>query len=247
MAQRMDANETGGLDPNRFLKLYRELRQARTPMETAVSAYRMARKRMKDAGVDEVALAMLERLAKLDEAQASLHLRNLSRYADWTGANIGLKQGELFGASDEDTPSQEEAGLFNEQLAEENGHKAGRARDSADTNPHEAGSAAHAAWARGWHRGQGEEVMQTFGRAPKPPKQPTRRARNPEAKTSAEPAGTAGAGEEEMDTSKVVPIGRGKRRGNTRSEPLTPKQRRAAMKAADSLTGAPVTTGTPVF
>lgn len=249
MAQRLDQNETGGLGPDGFLDHYRRIRAARTPMETAVGTYRKAIQTAKNAGVDTFALSMLEKLSKLGEEQAALHIRNLFRMADWTGMSVGQKQMELFSPSEEAAPTEEATGLFAEQLAEENGHRAGRARDSADTNPHEAGSAAHAAWARGWHRGQGEEVMQTFGRAPKPPKTTTRRGRNPDAETREVPAAAGGGSQQaanddggDIDTSRVRP----KRRGQ-RPAPATPKQRRAAMKAANGLTGAPVTTGTPVF
>jgi hypothetical protein len=254
MAQRLDHNESGGITPDGFLEHYRRIRQARMPMETAVGHYRKALQRAKDAGVDTFALAIMEKLSKLGDDQAQLHMRNLFRYSGYTGVDLGQKQGDLFGAEGEQAPSEEANTLFSEQLAEENGYKAGRAREDASTNPHEAGSAACAAWARGWHRGQGEEVMATF----KPPKQPTRRSRNPAAETREQPPKTAGEqpqgqadrGEPEMDTSKVVPIGRGARvraPGGRAAASLTPRQRKAAADSMDKLTGDPVADSKPAF
>jgi len=250
MAKRLDHNESGGLAPDTFLRLYRELRQARAPMETAIANYRVALKRMKDGGVDTFALSVLEKLTKVEEEQASLHIRNLFRYADWTGVNVGLKQPDLFGGTDGQEPTEEAVSLFTDQKAEENGYRTGRARESADSNPHEVGSSQHAAWARGWHRGQGEEVMATF--EPKAPKQPTRRARNPASDTREAPPADAGADEasddgEQMDTSKVVPIGRGARGRPRAAAATTPRARKAAVDAADKLTGTPVTDGPPAF
>ncbi len=263
MAKRLDHNETGGLSPDAFLDHYRRIRAARTPMETAVGVYRKAIQRAKDAGVDTLALSLMEKLSKVGEEQAALHMRNLFRYAGYTGVDLGQKQGDLFGAEGEQAPTEEASTLFSEQLADENGYKAGRARDDASTNPHEPGSAAHAAWARGWQRGQGEEVMATFGRKDAP-KQPTRRGRNPAAETREQPAAQEGeadaaggadeaaragdgADEPDMDTSKVVPIGTAARgRGRSRGA-MSAKERRAAAKAMDGLTGKPVADSAPVF
>lgn len=254
MAKRLDHNESGGLAPDTFLRLYRELRQARAPMETAIANYRVALKRMKDGGVDTFALSVLEKLTKVEEEQASLHIRNLFRYANWTGANVGLQQPDLFGGTDDQQPTQEAVALFTDQQAEENGYRTGRARESADNNPHEGGSSQHAAWARGWHRGQGEEVMEQFGA--KAPKQPTRRARNPAAETREAPdaapgaedaTGDDGADAEDMDTSKVVPIGRGARGRSRAAAASTPRARKAAVDAADKLTGTPVADSPAVF
>lgn len=243
MAQRLDANETGGLSPDTFLRLYRELRQARGPMETAVSHYRSAIKRMKDGGVDTFALSVLEKLVKVEEEQAGLHIRNLFRYADWTGANVGLKQPDLFGGADGQAPSPEVTAQYAEQLAEEHGWRTGRAREKADVNPHTPGTAGHAAWARGWHRGQGEEVMAQFGgKAAQPPKEPTRRERNPAAQTREQPPAPDNDGGQ-VDTGNVVQMptrGRGLNRRAKAKAPPSPKAARAARKAADKLSGAPV-------
>ena len=247
MAKRLDHNETGGLSPDAFLDHYRRIRQARTPMESAVGVYRKALQRAKDAGVDTMALALMEKLSKVGEEQAQLHMRNLFRYAGYTGVDFGQRQPDLFGDADQ-APTEEAVTLFSEHLAEEHGYKAGRARDRADTNPHEPASAAHAAWARGWHRGQGEEVLTTFGRKDAP-RTSTRRARNPAAETrdAAEDASAAqgastvtteDAAKADLDTSNDVPMGTRRGRGRP-AKPLTAKQRKAAAKAADDLTGAP--------
>lgn len=185
MAPRLD-NATGNLTGDQFLKLYREMRASKRAVDTAVGEHRNVLKRMKSDGIDNFALGLLEKLVKVEEEQASLHLRNLVTYATWTGANVGLKQGDLFVGADMPQPTAEATEAFVESVAEDNGYATGRARDNASNNPHAPGSAAHVAWMRGWNRGQAEEVTATFGRpakAPTPPKQPTRRGRNPAAST----------------------------------------------------------------
>jgi len=264
MAKRLDHNEIGGLDPSTFLRLYRELRQARTPMETAVSNYRTALKRLKDGGVDTFALNVLEKLVKVEEDQAGLHMRNLFRYAEWTNANVGLKQHDLFGGTDDQMPTAEATGMYAEQLAEENGFRSGKARERGDVNPHAPASAVHAAWSRGWNRGQAEEVMSTL--SAKPPKQPTRRARNPasETRTKADDdegddgrhgdddaasslSGAAADLNESIDTSNVVPMGVPKRARMGTRPTATLKERKATMKAADNLHKDDVVSGQPAF
>ena len=138
MASRLD-RDTGGLSSSQFLRHYRDLRAARTPMEQAVSAYRNVLKRIKGDGVDTFALSVLEKLVKVEEEQAGIHVRNIVQYAAWTGANIGVHQGDLFTSGEADQPDEESTLLFREQVAEERGAKAGVAGEKFDGNPHGGG------------------------------------------------------------------------------------------------------------
>ena len=208
MAPKLDS-ATGGLSGDQFLKHYRDLKQTRRAMETAVADYRGSLKRMKSDGVDTFALGLLEKLVKVEEEQATLHLRNLVTYADWTKANIGVRQGDMFVGADMPQPTEAATEAFVESVSEDNGYRAGRARDRADTNPHAPASAAHAAWARGWKRGQAEEVTTQFGgapkKAPKPAAVPTRRGRNPAAVKARDAAPAVDAAMAKLDEAEGDP------------------------------------------
>lgn len=256
MAPRLD-RDTGGLSSSQFLRHYRDLRAARTPMEQAVAVYRNVLKRLKGDGVDTWAVGVLEKLVKVEEEQAGLHIRNLFRYAGWTGANIGVTQGDLFTGGEAEQPDEESTLLFREQLAEEHGAKAGVAGEKFDTNPHGAGDALHAAWARGWHRGQADAVTRSFGKAPKPPKQPTRRGRRSaesdaldDAMKSLDDPDPASVQESDkpQDGDTNVRAFQPRPRG-TRSDPddVRARKSRLAAKAADSPIGDPAVTSSTAF
>lgn len=182
MAPRLDKEaNTDGIDPNTFLRLYREIRAARTPMESAVGVYRNARKKAKAAGIDDFALGIMERLSKMEADAAGVALRNLFRYAGWTNTDLGVSQGDLFDAAPEQQPTTEAQAAYRERIVEEAGIAAGRNGEKIDSNPHPGGTPHHVAWVRGWHRGQEDAVHAAFGK----PKAtgPARRARNPAAET----------------------------------------------------------------
>lgn len=180
MAPRLDAPTPVGMSPDTFLGLYSDLKAARRPMEAAVAVYRNVLGRMKKEGIDSFALSVLEKLVKAEEEQATLHVRNIVRYAGWTQSRIGLDQGDLFSASDDQNPSPDAMGMFAEAQAVDAGFLVGAAGERGDTSPHQAGTPLHAAWSAGWNLGQKKMVLASFGKKPKiseEPKSVTRRAR----------------------------------------------------------------------
>lgn len=217
MATRLDKDvDTSGIDPNTFLRVYREIRAAKKPMETAIAVYRNARKKAISAGVDEFSLSIMERLAKMEADAAGAALRKLFNYARWTNTDLGVSQGDLFDAAPEQEPSTDAAAAYREQLAEEAGIAAGRAGEKIEANPHPGGSPHHVAWVRGWHRGQEDAVHAAFGGRTKPTGS-ARRSRNPAAETrdvigatsdklDAEPAGEKEGGEKNALGNPIAPL-----------------------------------------
>lgn len=150
---------------DKFLALYRDLKRARTPMEKAVADYRNVRNRMKNEGVDLTALGILEKLAKLDEDEAALVIRNMCRYSTWADVPIGINQGSLLAPTDDPQPSEDAKTQLREAEAEAEGYRAGYKGQDFTTNPHVPGSASHAAWGRAWHRGQSDLGNDAFAPA----------------------------------------------------------------------------------
>lgn len=154
-----DDAETPQLSATKFLNLYREMRAALLPMQSAVADYRLVRKRMKAEGVNMTALGILDTLSKLDEPAAVLVLRDLGMMARATDAPY-VSQGDLFAAASDAPPAEDAAKAdYAEGEALLNGDKAGFAGDKPDTNPWPPGHRNHAAWAKGWRRGQDRAVM----------------------------------------------------------------------------------------
>jgi hypothetical protein len=163
MAPRLEGSNSERLDPAKFLADYRALRQLETAMKDAVSDYRGMRKKMKAAGVDLAALALLEALRKLDDDEATIRIRNVQRYGAWTDTPF-LKQGDLFGAATDDPqPDDEAKALHSEGEAEFDGIGAGRNGHKIETNPFDPGTRNHVAWVKGWHAGQARAVHEQLG------------------------------------------------------------------------------------
>lgn len=231
MAKKLEAEGLAGLGPDHFLRLFGELKAARRPMETAVAAYRSVLARMKADGVDTFALSVLEKLIKVEGEQAVVHLRNVFRYAGWSQFALpGLRQGDLFGKLEQ--PSDEAVERYSEGEAEDHGFRSGAAGQKFDANPHEAGTAAHAAWARGWNRGQEKAVLAAFGGKPgRPPKTETQRKR------------VSGAAPAEPVTTTVDPSLADEpkpQRGAKAKKPADPKARARADNAATASVDATV-------
>lgn len=153
MAEPLRNSKPSNLTPTTFLDLYRELRTAQRDIDSATGIKRGIIKRAKSAGVDLYALSLMDSLSKLEPDDAELRLRNLVRYASWADMKIGM-QGDLFGATDDQQPTDKARGEHVEFLADDAGYSAGKRGDSIDTNPHKAGTPTFDRWRQGWHNGQ---------------------------------------------------------------------------------------------
>jgi hypothetical protein len=139
--------------PEVFLKHYREIRDLKDAQADAAAAVARAKKAAKNDGVDLDALKWLEKLAGLDTDEAELQIKHLQIYAKWIELPIGM-QLDMWGKPEPATVDAQAAEEQREWAAGGDGYKAGEKGDQQrEDNPHEAGSAEHVAWDKGWTRG----------------------------------------------------------------------------------------------
>jgi hypothetical protein len=177
MAENLTAATNGppNIDPNQFASLKAELRLAIVAKDSAVAKVRTVRKRMEDAGCDLKALDLQMRLEKLDDDVREIQLRNVARYASWSGKPIGA-QGALFGTDDAAGPSEKARVELTEAEAYDAGYRAAQGGQKHDDNPHAAGSGLNQRWAQGWHAGK--KVLDDVA-AGRPPKEARTGSRKP--------------------------------------------------------------------
>jgi hypothetical protein len=139
------------VSPDDFLACMSNIRAAKRKMDEATAVYRAERKRAKDKGIDMSALAFVESLAKLEDAEAQSRMANIARFAAWMELPVGTQAG-LF--ADEQKPAQKMSAALAEENAYEAGYQAGRkGRDRGDHQYHP-GSPLHDCFDRGWIAGQ---------------------------------------------------------------------------------------------
>lgn len=167
------------ISPAMFLDFYRQLRTEKRAVDEANGKYRATRKRIEGAGVDLKALALMESLSKLDEAEATTRLRTALRYAGWADVKIG-QQTELFGADDGQAVPQKAQDEWREGMAEETGYEAGKAGADRGENPFPPGGPLYAMWDRGWGAGQAVIAMEMGPDGTGPKKKRGKRGRGAE-------------------------------------------------------------------
>lgn len=207
MAKNVAANAGSNLTSFLFLDIYRELKSAQREIEAATGRKRAILKRAKSGGVDLDAMALLNRLSKLEADESEMLLRNVARYSTWAQLEIGF-QANLFDAVDEKDRSvagkPADAAAQSEFLADDEGYRAGVAGQAIDGNPYPAGTPQHDPWRTGWHNGQAalgstlepreaddvadpdaEADSRPVGPPPKVGRQSGRRKRGPESRAAA--------------------------------------------------------------
>lgn len=146
---------TNGLAPERFLHLYREIKDTKRLKDEAAAAHKAAREAAKAAGMDMNALKIVEHLASLDDADAELRMRETLRYAAWMGLEVGT-QTDLFGGDGGPKLTDKIVGQHAEWKAEQDGYDAGKAGKPRDDNPLPGASPLRARWDAGWHDGRAQ-------------------------------------------------------------------------------------------
>lgn len=155
MAKRM--NDTPAAGGNIFtpatLALHRAVVTTKREADEAQGRYRAARKKLRDAGADMGAYALMESLAKLGEEEANRRMNDAMRYGRFLGLPIGTQLQLL----EDDLPRVPEKAKaeHTEWEATEAGILAGKAGyGRVDDNPFQAGSPLYVAWDEGWLKGQ---------------------------------------------------------------------------------------------
>lgn len=153
LSKEAGAGHNQGVDPNTFLDSYRQLIEADRVLSEAQSARSLVLKRAKKAGVDLSALKELRALSRLDDDVVAMRFRTLAKYSEWIGRPLGF-QTELFGATDDQRPSDEAASKLQLSEDKQQGYTDATHNSPVDNCPHHAGSDRAAAWTEGWHLGR---------------------------------------------------------------------------------------------
>jgi hypothetical protein len=143
---------TNGIRPDEYLGIIRELVADEIEKNKVVGRIRAKLKRLKDAGANLDAVALLRKLSKRDPEERLAMLADLRKYAGWEGVTLirpgvdpDAVQDEMF-----DEPSPEMKQKYREALIHGDGYNSRRAGGSRDDNPQVAGSGEFQMWDRGW-------------------------------------------------------------------------------------------------
>ncbi len=142
-----------------FFKHFRLVSEAKTQLEEMQGIYRSRLKAAKTDGImqGELIGAMAARRKQPDEVV--LRLKTRIRYLTLLEA---IPRGTQLGMFSGPNVAPAEAEAHSEWQAAEQGYTAGRTGKSTNDNPHKAGSAQHAAWGRGFLKGQ-ESIANQMG------------------------------------------------------------------------------------
>jgi ribosome modulation factor len=175
MKQEAAAEAKSNVTPQTFIKYLQSITRLKAACDEANSAYRTERKRAESDGIDLKALALFEKLRKLDNDDATGRLRRLSQYAKFMDLPWGA-QLDMF--SPETVITEEDAQIAAEFKAASDGYQRGIAGDSSEDNPYPGGTQEHVAW----HKAHKEAVSkrEASGATEKKPRGRPRKSGNPE-------------------------------------------------------------------
>lgn len=141
-----------GPTPETFLKHLAICTNALTAQQEAQGIYRAALKKAKSDGVPPAEIINAISVRKQDVDEVALNLKQRVYY---TQIALGT-QFNLFARDTGPVLSQEDQERRDEWAATQEGYASGKSGGMLDSNPYKAGSAAHPAWAKGWHNGQAQ-------------------------------------------------------------------------------------------
>ena len=145
------------ITPEQFLRHDAEIREAKREKDDAGTAFARARKAAKNGAVDLKAYKFVEQIRSLDDDEQIVVMRHMVEMLSWLEMPIGT-QFSLIDAPKTPKPKPSAKAAHSVWAAGEAGLLAGREGDPADSNPHQAGSEQHVAWARKHLEGLSERV-----------------------------------------------------------------------------------------
>ena len=171
MAPRIDRQGSNTIDANTYIRFSTELITAEREIQRCTEAAAAARgvksgilKRAVNAGADKDAMVLLAKLAKLDNDERAVLLKNVGLYGAWTAVPLwvaptdGEPQGGLLGT--EVTEASERHNDARVELDGWNSHKAG---GGIELNPYELGSRDAQTWEMGWRDGEADAKARPAG------------------------------------------------------------------------------------
>lgn len=160
MAERMDKS-SNTIQAKEFLSIQQELLEAQREIDKATGRKRAILKRAKNSGADLDALALLNRLAKLDDDVREGLIGNLQKYSSWQGTTIWT-QADLPLDAVASAPAAEDKEKWDDARTYDSGYHAGADGANRDANPFEAGSSKYERWDVGYLDGQ-ESIADKMG------------------------------------------------------------------------------------
>ncbi len=147
--------------PNEFAEHWSAIRAAKRTLEEAQGIYRSKLKLAKDAGFNPSVITELLRLQKQDPDALEQHNRELARLAAWANIPVGT-QTSLFGADDEQRPSESAAAAIRSVDVQQAGYDAALRGDPSDSSPHPPGTPHAVTWRQGYDLGR--DFMERSGK-----------------------------------------------------------------------------------
>lgn len=151
MSGSLAETKSHNVPPDVFRKHYRDIRDATRACDEARMAVARLKKAAKADGIDLGALAIVEKMRKLDDDEAGMRIEKAFRYADWLGQPLGT-QSALFPAQVE-RPTEKSDVEQTEWAAGEAGYLGGKGGKLRGENKFPEGSPLYTAWDKGWLRG----------------------------------------------------------------------------------------------
>lgn len=168
MPSRTEAPNRTEIEPEVFLKRFRNISDKDLPVEEAKAARNSEVQAAKSSGIHIGALKLVNKLRKMDVRDAQAHLRYTILYLRWLGLNL-LDQEEIFDSAGAST-----AGLTQEVIsthaaweAGTQGYKAGKAGHPLDSNPYAPGTETNQRWAAEWYDGADDSTQNAKDIRPK--------------------------------------------------------------------------------
>lgn len=167
MPSRTEAPNRTEIEPEVFLKRYRDIADKDMPLEEAKAALKSEIQAAKSSGINVSALKLIGKLRKMEPRDAQAFMRDTIRYMRWLGVNL-LDQEELF---DIGAPT---AGLTEKVIATQaaweaghQGYKAGKAGHPLDANPYAPGTETNQRWVAEWYDGADDSTQNAKDIQPK--------------------------------------------------------------------------------
>lgn len=160
MPSRTETVDRTQIEPEFFLKRFRDIADKALNAEEAKAAWKAEIQAGKSGGIDIKALKLVYKLRTMDPRDAQSMMRHTLLYLRWLGLNL-LDQQEMFTG---DGPST--AGLTEQVIATHaaweagnQGYQAGKAGHPLDSNPYAPGSETYQRWAAEWYDGADDKPI----------------------------------------------------------------------------------------
>jgi len=162
MPNRTETVDRTQMEPEIFLKRFRDIADRALDAEGAKAAVKAEMESGKAAGMDIKALKLVNKLRKMDTRDAQAMLRHTILYLRWLGLNL-LDQEELLDSAGPSTTGLTEQVIATHAAWEagHQGYQAGKAGHPLDANPYAPGTETYQRWAAEWYDGADD--------SPKPP------------------------------------------------------------------------------